>query len=94
MTSVRQAGAAVNASAARAAFTPPWFQPCFANAKSKDRHATGPGRQEPATGKNFPKRLPRYGFAVRNQSSAEVSSAGFSTGSSWPASMMRTTAFG
>lgn len=94
MTSVRQAGEAVNANAPQEAPTPPAFRPRFADATSKDRHDTGPGRQEPAAGKNFPKRLPRYGFAVRNRSSAAVSSAGFSTGSSWPASMMRTTASG
>lgn len=35
-----------------------------------------------------------YARSVTNQSSAAVSSAGFSTGSSWPASTIRTSASG
>lgn len=70
----------------------------------------GPAHPEQAKRKKFPKRTgagllarrrspgavaaSRYGFTPTNRSTAAVSSAGRSTGSSWPASMIRTSASG
>ncbi len=81
-----------------AAATAPRFRPRFAPAKSTGRPATGHRAKRTGHGQKLPQAARavgrRYGFAVRNESSAPVSSAGFSTGSSWPASRTRTTASG
>lgn len=97
MTSVRQALRAVNATVARPAHAP--RVPGRALPARDPRIGVAPRRspREPATGKVFPKDH-REGSGqastATKRSTADVSSAGFSTGSSWPASMMRTTASG
>ncbi len=94
MTSVRRAPARVNAAVTRPDRPTRGFGRILPQQNPRTGLSSRPGRQEPATGKNFPKRPGRQDFAVRNESSTPVSSAGFSSGSSCPASRMRTTASG
>lgn len=110
MTSVRPGPGPVNLAVTRTEYPASTFGRVLPARGPQSRLTAGPFRHEQAKRKKFPKRVgaaafagrrspgavgsSRYAAGVRNLSSTAVSSAGRSTGSSWPASMIRTSASG